>query len=137
MTRFEVEDDYVSRFERHIVGGREHEELWVPAEELTEFNRRIVGKIERIAAYSGPRFRGHVPDEGQLANLDAASQLVRLAALGNELYREVAVNHLAVFLHYRFWGQGEFPEVVDRERMLGETRDAWLDLFPSVPLVTS
>lgn len=27
VTRFEVEDSYVDRFERHVVGGREHEVL--------------------------------------------------------------------------------------------------------------
>jgi hypothetical protein len=32
VTLFDVEDDYVSRFERHVVDGHEHEELWVPAE---------------------------------------------------------------------------------------------------------
>jgi hypothetical protein len=45
VTRFDVRADYVSRFERKVVGGREHEELWVPAEELEEFNRNIVGSI--------------------------------------------------------------------------------------------
>ena len=46
VTKFEVDADYVSKFDKRIVGGREHEELWVPAEELEEFNRHIVGKIE-------------------------------------------------------------------------------------------
>lgn len=59
VTRFEVDADYVSKFERRIVGGREHEELWVPAEELAQFNSYIKGKIEVIAhfvaeATSGP-----------------------------------------------------------------------------------
>lgn len=46
VTRFEVDANYISRFERKIVGGRQHEELWVPAEELGEFNANIVGSIE-------------------------------------------------------------------------------------------
>ena len=46
VTRFDVDAAYVAKFDRKIVGGREHEELWVPAEELKEFNRHIVGKIE-------------------------------------------------------------------------------------------
>ncbi|WP_371108054.1 ADP-ribosylation/crystallin J1 [Rhizobium sp. RCC_161_2] len=45
VTRFDVNAAYASRFERKIVGGREHEELWVPAEELDEFNRNIIGAI--------------------------------------------------------------------------------------------
>lgn len=34
-----------------VVGGREHEELWVPAEDLGEFNRHIVGAIEVVAEF--------------------------------------------------------------------------------------
>lgn len=46
VTRFEVDAEYLERFDIQTVGGREHTELWVPAEELEEFNRHIVGKIE-------------------------------------------------------------------------------------------
>ena len=46
VTRFEVDDDYVSRYETHIVGSTRHEELWVPSEELEEFNDHIKGQIE-------------------------------------------------------------------------------------------
>jgi hypothetical protein len=53
VTRFELEAEYASRFERHVVGGREHEELWVPAEELEEFNAHIVGEIQVVATYQG------------------------------------------------------------------------------------
>ena len=53
VTRFEVQEDYVSRFPRQIVGGRIHEELWVPAEELEEFNARIVGLIEVVESFGG------------------------------------------------------------------------------------
>lgn len=33
------------------VGSRVHEELWVPAERLEEFNSRIIGKIEVIRSF--------------------------------------------------------------------------------------
>lgn len=46
VTRFEVDSELVKRYPRQIVGGREHEELWVPADELGEFNAHIVGVIE-------------------------------------------------------------------------------------------
>src|SRR5687768_16345970 len=41
VTRFEVDAEYVSQFPKKVVGSRVHEELWVPAEELIEFNSRI------------------------------------------------------------------------------------------------
>lgn len=46
VTSFEVERDYLSKFEIQKVGGELHTELWVPAEELNEFNSHIVGKIK-------------------------------------------------------------------------------------------
>ncbi|MCR9055834.1 hypothetical protein [Roseibium album] len=52
VTRFDVKVDYVSKFDRKIVGGRQHEELWVPAEELEEFNSKIVGLIEVTQKFS-------------------------------------------------------------------------------------
>src|SRR5579872_7003593 len=53
VTRFEVEQAYVSRFEEETVGARRHTELWVPAEELAEFNSHIIGRILLVAAFFG------------------------------------------------------------------------------------
>jgi hypothetical protein len=46
VTRFAVDTDYLSRFTEQVVGGAMHRELWVPAEELEEFNQHIIGLIE-------------------------------------------------------------------------------------------
>jgi hypothetical protein len=43
----------VARYPVQTVGARRHQELWVPAEELEEFNRHIVGPIEVIAEFRG------------------------------------------------------------------------------------
>lgn len=53
VTRFSIEAGFVSRYPVHTVGGSEHRELWVPAEELADFNRHIVGPIELIAEFWG------------------------------------------------------------------------------------
>jgi hypothetical protein len=52
VTRFEVDSDFVSRYPVKIVGSSAHQELWVPAEELEQFNRHIVGQIEVIAKFA-------------------------------------------------------------------------------------
>ena len=54
VTRFEVDAAFASRYERQVVGGRQHEELWVPAEELEAFNAHIVSPIEVIAQFPPP-----------------------------------------------------------------------------------
>jgi hypothetical protein len=53
VVRFNVESDYLSAFELHQVGAKVHSEYWIPAAELDEFNRNIVGQIEVIASF-GP-----------------------------------------------------------------------------------
>ena len=51
VTRFRVRADYMARFKVEKVGGAEHTEWWVPAEELEEFNDHIVGLIEVIRQF--------------------------------------------------------------------------------------
>lgn len=53
VTKFEVRKESLDRYETKIVGGATHEEYWIPAEDLEEFNRNIVGKIEIIAEFHG------------------------------------------------------------------------------------
>jgi hypothetical protein len=55
VTKFQVDAEYAGRYERHVVGARRHEELWVPAEDLAEFNRHIVGSIQVTAAFFADR----------------------------------------------------------------------------------
>lgn len=53
VTRFEVDAAFLERYPRQVAGGRKHAELWVPAGELDEFNRHIVGPIEVVAEFRG------------------------------------------------------------------------------------
>jgi hypothetical protein len=53
VTRFKVRSEYLHRYEVQTVGGSMHQEYWIPAEELEEFNRNIVGPIDVIAEYHG------------------------------------------------------------------------------------
>ena len=48
VTAFEIDDAYAGRFPVQTVGAGYHRELWVPAAELAEFNRHIIGKIRVI-----------------------------------------------------------------------------------------
>jgi hypothetical protein len=48
VTRFSLDTAYLAKFPVRCVGDRSHEELWVPAAELEEFNQHIQGSIEII-----------------------------------------------------------------------------------------
>lgn len=50
--RFQIHSDYLDKFPVQTVGSRTHREYWIPAEELDDFNRHIVGKIEVVATFT-------------------------------------------------------------------------------------
>ncbi len=51
VTRFQVRKAFLDRYEVHQVGTSIHQEYWIPADELAEFNQNIVGPIEIIAEF--------------------------------------------------------------------------------------
>jgi hypothetical protein len=51
VTRFRVRKEFMDRYRVEKVGGAHHTEWWVPAEELEELNRNIVGLIEVVQEF--------------------------------------------------------------------------------------
>lgn len=51
VVRFAVEAEYLQQFAVQNVGDAQHNELWVPAEQLAEFNQHIQGTIEVTATF--------------------------------------------------------------------------------------
>jgi hypothetical protein len=51
VTRFEVLESFMRRYETHIVGAARHEEWWIPAEDLEALNAHLVGRIEVIHSF--------------------------------------------------------------------------------------
>ena len=133
VTTFSVHDDYVARFERKIVGGREHEELWVPAEELEDFNSHINGLIEVDAAYFGLGFTGLVPDQFGLRGKNAVEQFVCLRGTadysGMDFFCETYVQRKAVYCHYGFWRGHDFTEqgvtAEQRDDLIARVEKRW------------
>src|SRR4051812_10306372 len=55
VTRFQVDAGSAQRYPVQTVGSSVHPELWVPAEELVEFNAHLIGPIELIAEFHRER----------------------------------------------------------------------------------
>jgi len=51
VTRFAVRREFLAKYPVQTVGEAIHQELWIPADDLAEMNRNIVGLIEVIAEY--------------------------------------------------------------------------------------
>ncbi|NTX54425.1 hypothetical protein [Myxococcus sp. CA039A] len=53
VTAFDVESPWLTRYPVRTVGAARHQELWVPAEELEDFNAHLVGPIRFIESWYG------------------------------------------------------------------------------------
>jgi len=51
VTRFQVRKSFMNKYALHQVGAKHHLEYWIPAVDLDELNKNIVGKIEVIRTY--------------------------------------------------------------------------------------
>ncbi len=51
VTEFDVESEYLDQFQPQAAAGKWGQEYWIPAEQLEEFNRRIVGEIRVVAEF--------------------------------------------------------------------------------------
>jgi len=50
--RFQVDVTFLMRYAVQTVGASVHQEYWIPADELEEFNRHLVGPIEVVAIFN-------------------------------------------------------------------------------------
>jgi len=51
VTAFEVKTAFLEKYEVQNVGSKNHNELWIPSEDLAEFNANIVDGIEVVNVY--------------------------------------------------------------------------------------
>jgi hypothetical protein len=51
VTRFDVQKDYLDQYDVQRAGGETILEYWIPAEDLNELNRHIVGLIEVVREF--------------------------------------------------------------------------------------
>lgn len=143
VTRFRVDPGYVAGFAEHVVGARIHRELWVPAEELDEFNQHIIGRIEFIAAYYGDDYQGPLLDNAPPAGNSAGEQFLRLAQLHasdeERFDREIGSQSLAVQLHFAYWLGCDFRrQGLSAERkaeVLRAVSRVWRKKHPDVRLI--
>ncbi len=49
--RFCVRTEFLSHYEIHVVGSSEHQEYWIPADDLQKLNENIVGPIEVVSEF--------------------------------------------------------------------------------------
>jgi hypothetical protein len=53
VTRFAVRHAFLDRYQVQSAGGSQHQEYWIRADDLPQFNENIVGLIDVIAEFHG------------------------------------------------------------------------------------
>jgi hypothetical protein len=56
VTAFKMDTEYINKYEIKNVGGSLHNELWIPSNELLDFNLNIIGDIKVVNVFFGNNF---------------------------------------------------------------------------------
>ena len=142
VTRFEIADSFADKYDIKVVGGREHEELWVPSEDLGAFNTQLIRPIEVLEAYFGKLFLEHSKRDGYHAEgQDASHTLWQLGELFDynmaEFEIKVQRSRELIFLHFPYWlaaSTGELAVPDDRRKQILEAIEIAWQRFCKIPL---
>lgn len=140
VTQFGVSTTYLSKYDLHTAGSATHREYWIPAKELTSFNKAISGLISVDEAYFGAKFVGYVPDNHRLKDRSAVEHFMELSEMLDpaDFMSEVLANRKAVFLNCFFWMTSEPSRLgcnrEQREVFFTNLVNAWESSTIEVPL---
>jgi len=132
VTKFNVPKNYVSKYEPHIVGMAVHEELWIPSEELKEFNSKIEHPIRITRAFYGENYLGELP-----VNENSDKYYVKLFIRLRDLleseksdlenfFREVKSRWKNITLNYILWRDIDLSAIIsdsDKEKLLNSIKE--------------
>ncbi|GEM_PF-457737 len=144
VTEFDVDAPYLSRFDEHVVGGARHRELWVPADQLGEFNESIIGRIRMQTAFFGPEFTGVIHDGNPSERVGARSAFLDLCYLKREDRNPPnphrgPVSLYAQYLYFPYWTQVDFESdgipSDQRDWFLRLIAEGWARVIPDASLV--
>lgn len=142
VTEFYIDEQYISKYQEKIVGTPTHRELWVPAEELEEFNRNIKGKIQFVDAFYGEKYFGMVLVDSHPENCSADAQFNKLLCLMKNnragLADEIKEQWQAVLLNFNYWILRDYSVASiiaeEKQELLGEVVKIWGECFGDIKL---
>jgi hypothetical protein len=129
VTEFEVPEQYLEKYEVQVVGGSMHEELWIPAEELGDLNKQIIGCIQIVKAFYSEFYQGVVENTQVFKKLTAHQQidLIAKASDWEDLFKK---EHIAIQINYNYWRQfADYQEISDKIKLI------WQEVLPDRKLI--
>jgi hypothetical protein len=136
VTEFDVDGHYLSQFKAQLVGASTHKELWIPAEQLAEFNERIDGQIRFVEAYYGSNFKGVKQRFSELQSDEMLKRLYMtyIAGEGIDYNGELAANPDTILLNLPYWRTLNLaPDILiseqEKQKFLARLTEFWLYKF--------
>ncbi len=142
VTEFQIDSAYVEQFEEHVVGASIHRELWIPAEQLDDFNSHIQGHIEITASYYGDGYKGpkHWYKDWYADEMFEALYITSLHS-GQDFSGEIYMNRHAILLNFKYWATNDLSKFVlyegEQQRFLQFLVEMWVLKFPDIHLIGS
>ncbi|EAY27010.1 hypothetical protein [Microscilla marina] len=128
VTAFDINDAYIAQFEVQNVGAHLHNELWIPAESLAEFNTHIHGYIQVLAAYYGEKYTGKIQQTSVMAGFNAFEQLNYIAQLPKNdqaIVDVIKTDAVAIQVNFAYWQQTK-----QHPKTLACLQNVWQAMFP-------
>ncbi|RDC65478.1 hypothetical protein [Adhaeribacter pallidiroseus] len=135
VTEFSLDESYLEKFEEQVVGGDIHRELWVPAEELEEFNNRIIDGIQVTAAFYGEKYIGNIKSSDRFKTLTAQQQLsaVKLDWENGNFSLLLKEESVAIQANFSYWKS--LPQSDQLESLFENMEREWSVLHPKRALI--
>lgn len=133
VTEFEIPENYFNQFEVQNVGGDLHNELWVPSENLPEFNAQIVGPIQISGRYYGSKYTGEVESTQFFQNKNANQQWEILTQT-EDLKELIQAEKTAILINWNYWRLTHLQEEQFQKATFDQILEEWKSLFPTIRL---
>jgi hypothetical protein len=138
VTAFDVDTDYANQYEVQTVGAAVHQELWVPAEKLEEFNRHIIGAIRLKSAHYGKEYRGLKHWYKDWYADDIFINFYHIQRSPQDFSGETTLNKNAILLNFQYWAAQDYTHFGishdEKLRLLKLIAWMWESKYPQTPL---
>ncbi|WP_019908696.1 hypothetical protein [Paenibacillus sp. HW567] len=142
VTEFAVSSPYIDHFAEQVVGASHHKELWIPAEEMDEFNHHLVGPIRVVDVYYGTGYVGLIPEAPVFEGLDSLEQFLIwkniLEFNAMDFHAEIKEHWQHIFVNYAYWCGADFSLAglteAEKNGVLLTMKEYWKEHFPDFTL---
>lgn len=130
VTEFELADEFISKYEVRNVGGKEHNEYWIPSEELMEMNKSIIGSIQITGSYYGSGYKGILAETVLFKNMTVEEQALEVVKNSGEIIDSIATEKAVILANISYW---ELNALIPKE-IIFKVKESWVRNVPEVSL---